>query len=162
MLLTKLNTPATLLAVSSLLLQVSVGSVSAASVLAVESGSVLVDEGQGFSAVVGSKKLAAGARVMLKAGSAASLADDTTNCSVILPAERVLTVPSTVPCTSKISTSSILDPKTNPPSYVSGHPEPVHSGIDGTTIAAGAGVAAAVGLGVLISSKASKKHSASP
>ena len=157
--LTKFNTPATLLAISSLVLQISANSVSAASVLAVENGSVLVDEGQGFSAVVGSKKLAAGARIMLKAGSAASLADDTTNCSVQLPAERVLTVPASVACTSKISTSSILDPKNNPPSYVSGHPAPAHGGIDPSTIA---GVAVAVGAGVLIASKAARKHSASP
>jgi hypothetical protein len=145
------------------LLQASADCVLAAPVLAVETGSVMVDEGKGFSAVVGTKQLPAGARIILKAGSVASLGDDTTKCSVSLPSERVLTVPAAVPCTSKISTSSILDTKTQPPSYVSGHPEPVQTGgIDASTLAAGAGVAGAVGLGVLISANTSKKHSASP
>ncbi len=174
------NVAATLVALSSLLVHVGAGPVSAATVLAVQTGSVLVDEGQGFAAVVGSKKLPPGARILLKAGSTASLADDTTNCKVPLPPERVLTVPATVPCTSKISTSAILDQKTQPPSYMSGHPEPEpvpsepaqtepapsepapSGGIGAGTLAAGAGLAGAVGLAVLLSSKNSNKQSASP
>ena len=165
----KIAKSAILLLAAAVFVQSYVGAVSAATLLSVQSGSVLVDEGNGFATVTGERNIAAGSRILLKADAKASLKDDTSKCSLRLIAERVLTVPVSVPCTASIQTSAmhagappadaIAEPiETTDAAPPSGGPSPLLIGV---------GVAGVVGLAVAVSSKngsknSDKKISASP
>ena len=162
----------------SLLAQSFAGTVSAATVLSVQSGSVLVDAGSGFAAVTGELSISPGSRILLKADAKASLKDDISKCNLPLRAELVLTVPAAVPCTATISTSAmhagapppvepVVEPAVQPSveSVVEPPTDATPPSSGPSPLLIGVGVAGVVGLAVAVSSKGgsgSEKKPASP
>ncbi len=124
----------------SMAAQSLLGMASAATMLSVHSGNVLVDEGSGFIAVQGNRLVPAGSRIMLKADAKASLQDEASKCSMPLTVDRVLTVPPTVPCSASMTTSAVPEA----PAAM-----PVTPALSPALLAVGA--AGAIGLGVALS-----------
>ena len=118
----------------------------------VQSGTVMVNHGQGFRAVTGEERVSAGDMVMVQPASIVNLVYDANPCAIPLGAEQVTVVNAEAQCAANAST---------PASDAPAGAESSATGLSASQIGLGALAIAGVA-GLAIAASSSSKKAASP
>ena len=129
------------------------------SILIVQSGTVMVDTGDGFAPATSGMEIAPGTRIMVQADAIAQLQPSSGGCGVALPTQSIATAPAAVQCTasSEANDGGSSSPSSPPASAEVAAP----TALSPTVIVGGVALAAGVGVAASTLGKSSQ-HSASP